>query len=168
MGIKNESLELAISLEEKGHAYYEKHAENAVNPLVKKVLKSLGAQELDHVEKIKQIAEGKEIEEDYEPSDIESEVKEVFEEFSDKEREGWKEENVDVYEHAMELEKDIYQVYERLAEETDDPKEKEFFEALMEEEDKHYESLQNVYYYFTRPGDWFAQEESKVWNWMNM
>lgn len=168
MSLQKDSLEFALKLEKKGHAYYKKHAKNVENPLAKKVLKSLSSQELGHVEKIKKIAEGENIVNDKDESfDIETEVKKIFENFSEKEREGWKEENIEIYEHAMELEKDIYRAYENLADKADTSQEKEFFLALMQEEDKHYESLQNVYNYFTSPGDWFAQEESKVWSWMN-
>ena len=169
MSINSESLDLALKLEEKGHDYYTTHYKKTKNPLAKSVLKSLAEQELDHIETFKQIAEGKDISSDaVQGTDIESTAKKVFEDFSDKEKEDWAEEDTEVYEHAMELENDIYEHYKKLAEETDDPEEEEFFKALMKEEMNHYESLQNVLYYLTDNVNWLAEEEGKVWNWMTL
>ena len=166
--IKSDSLELAIELENKGHEYYKKHAAEAENPLAKRVLESLASQELDHIETIKKISAGQCIADvDYQITDVEDEVKDVFKSFSKKEREGWKDTNVDVYQHALDLEEDIYNLYKELAQKTDDESEKKFFEDMMEQEMNHYESIENVYNYFNNPGDWFATEESKVWPWMN-
>ncbi|MCK8825432.1 ferritin family protein [Fuchsiella alkaliacetigena] len=167
--MSKKAVELAIELEKKGHEYYKEHAATADNPLAKKVLSSLAQQELDHLSYIEDYAAGKSISvADYEAAnDIEAQVKEVFDEFSAKEREAWKTANVEVYEHAMELERDIYQAYQKLAAEAEDEAAQEFFEIMMEEESKHLESLENVHYFLTETGDWLASEESQVWNWMN-
>ncbi|PRX25120.1 rubrerythrin [Orenia metallireducens] len=168
MGVKEESLELAIKMEKESYHYYNNHIEGAENPLSRKVLESLAAQELDHVDKVKKIAANKPIEEnDYQPEDIENKVQQLFESFSDSERDNWKESNTNIYRHAMELEQDTYEIYERLAKQTDDDIERKFFEALMQEEEWHYESLQNVFNYFENPGDFYATEESSTWPWMN-
>ncbi|MCK8816837.1 ferritin family protein [Natroniella sulfidigena] len=169
--MKNSPLDLAIELEKKGHEYYQKHAATAENPLAKKVLSSLASQELDHIDDIKEIAEGKKLfdpDSDQAIDDLEAEVKEVFNNFSKQERQGWKAENKKVYEHAMKLEKDIYETYQQLAEEAEDEDQKKFFQSLMKEESKHLEAIENVYFYLTKPKEWLAQEESKVWNWMNL
>ncbi|GAB6098772.1 hypothetical protein JCM16358_06510 [Halanaerocella petrolearia] len=167
MSIKAESLKLAIKLEKKGQKYYQENAEKVDNPLSKKTLKSLANQELDHIETIKDIAAGKEItDHEFEPIDIEAKVREEFEKLSNQEPEGWEEDDVSIYEHALEIERELYDLYEELAEKTKDEKEEEFFKEMMEEEIKHAESLENVLYYFTNNEDWLATEESKVWNWM--
>ncbi|GAB6137737.1 ferritin family protein [Halanaerobaculum tunisiense] len=170
MSIDSEALNLAIELEEKGHNYYTKHYKETQNPLSRQVLKSLADQELDHIKTFKQIAEGKNIStaQQNPADDIEQDVKDVFADFSDQEKEDWAEVDTEVYEHAMELENKIYKHYEKLAQQTDDPQEKEFLEAVMEEEMKHYESLQNVLYYLTDNVNWLAEEEGKVWNWMTL
>ena len=36
------------------------------------------------------------------------------------------------------------------------------------EENDHLTVIENVYFYLTRTGDWFASQEDRVWNWMNM
>ncbi|WP_027340704.1 ferritin family protein [Halonatronum saccharophilum] len=168
MAIKSESLDLAIKMEKESYHYYNNHIDGAENPLSKKVLESLASQELTHIDKVKKIAGDKPIEDnDCNPQKIENKVKEVFEEFSDKEREDWKESNTNIYKHAMELEQDTYEIYERLAKQAKNEKERDFFHALMQEEKWHYQSLENVYNYFESPGDWLAENESEVWPWMN-
>ena len=168
MSISQESLDLAIELEQKGHDYYEENAAKTDNPMAKSVLESLSQQELDHIETIKQIAAGKGVENvEVTPSNVEENVREVFDSFSDKEKEEWAAVDEEVYRHALELEEDIYDLYADLAEQTNG-KEEEFFTALMEEENKHYESIQNAIYYLTNNSKWLDEEESKVWNWMNI
>ncbi len=169
MTITSDSLELAVKLEEEGYEYYKQAAAETDNKLSKSVLESLAQQELDHKETFQEIAEGKGIiSEDVQHENIETEIKEVFENLSDKEQEAWKEEEVEVYEQAMEMEKKIYNLYQEMVKESDDETEIEFLKALMEEENKHQESLQNVLYYMTQNEYWLADEESKVWNWMNI
>ena len=168
MSISQESLDLAIELEQKGHDYYEENAAKADNPMAKSVLESLSQQELDHIETIKQIAAGKGVENvEVTPSNVEDNVREVFESFSDKEKEEWEDVDEEVYRHALKLEEDIYDLYADLAEQTEG-KEEEFFTALMAEENKHYESIQNALYYLTNNSKWLDEEESQVWNWMNI
>ena len=169
MAIASESLELAVEMEEEGYKYYKQAAEETSNQLSKSVLESLANQEMDHIDTIKEIAQGKgvsgaEVNHDY----IEAEVKEVFSELSAEETEDWKDEDTEAYKQALEMEEKLYSLYEDMAAEADDPEEKEFLEALMKEEEKHQESLQNVLYYYTDSGHWIADDESKVWNWMNI
>ncbi|MGM0502083.1 MAG: ferritin-like domain-containing protein [Bacillota bacterium] len=168
MSISKESFDLAIELEEKGHDYYEENAKKTNNPMAKSILESLANQELDHIETIKQIASGKEVENiEVHTANIEEEAKEAFESFTAKEREDWEEFDEEIYKHALEFEEDIYDLYADLAEKSEG-QEKEFFEALMEEENSHYESIQNALYYLTNNSKWLDEEESKVWNWMNI
>ena len=169
MTIKRESLELAIDLEKEGHDYYLEQAKDPENPMVEKVLKSLASQELDHIEVIKDISEGKPVSAgDLPKTDMEGQVKKVFDQFSDQEKKNWKAERTSVYEHALELEEKLYNLYKELAEETEDKEEKEFFKAIMGEENKHYESIQNVLYYITDHDRWMADKEGEVWGWMNV
>ena len=46
--------------------------------------------------------------------------------------------------------------------------EDEFFTGLKAEEGKHLEAIENVFFYLERTGDWFASNEDRVWNWMNL
>ncbi len=168
MPISSDSLEMAIELEQEGHDYYTDHAEEADNPFVVSVLEKLAERELEHIEVIKEIAGGKPVADiSLESVDMEQETKNVFDEFSASEQEGWKEEKVTVYDHAIELETKLAELYKDLAEETEDETEEEFYTALMEEEDKHYETLHNVFYYLTDHDRWMAESEGQTWGWMN-
>lgn len=169
MTISPESLQLAIDMERKGHDYYTEQAKDPENPMVEKVLKSLASQELDHIEVIKDIAKGKDASpEDIPEVNMEEQVKQVYQEFSEAEKENWKAERTSVYEHALELEEKLYNLYEDMVKDAEDQKEKEFFEAIMKEENKHWESIQNVVYYITDHDRWMAEEEGKIWGWMNV
>lgn len=168
MTISSDSLEMAIELEQEGHDYYKEHASETENPFVKSVLEKLAARELEHIEVIKEIVEGKSVENiNLVKMDLEEETRKTFEEFSQSEQEGWKEEKVTVYDHAIELEEKLAKLYKELAKQTDDEEEQEFFTALMKEEDKHYDTLYNVFYYLTDHDRWMAETEGQVWGWMN-
>ncbi|MFP4588451.1 MAG: ferritin-like domain-containing protein [Candidatus Bipolaricaulota bacterium] len=169
MGISAESVQLAVDLEKEGYEYYREHAEKTDNSLTETVLNSLASRELEHIEVVNQIAEGKSVSSaSLEKVDIEGQIKDVFQDFSAKEREGWKKEEEEVYEHGLELEQKLYDLYEDLKADAENPDQRDFFDALMKEENKHYESLQNVIYYLTDHDRWMAEEEGKVWGWMNV
>jgi len=168
MPISSDSFEMAIEFEQEGHDYYTEHATDADNPFVKSVLEKLADREMEHIQAIKEIAEGKPVADvSFKSLDIEGETRDVFEDFSESEREGWKDEQATVYDHAIELETKLAELYRDMAEETEDEDEEEFFTALRKEEDKHYETLQNVFYYLTDHDRWMAESEGEVWGWMN-
>lgn len=169
MTLDSELLDTAIGIEEKGYNYYKEKAGEAENKFSKRVLESLAQQELDHKARFKKLAEGKD---DYmdglKKQNFEQKVKEIFNKINqnDKKKEDWKEE--DVYQKAIDFEKKTYRFYKDLLSKTDQEKEKDFLQALMDEESKHEESLRNILYYYTDQNWWLADEESKTWNWMNM
>lgn len=168
MPISSDSFDMAIKFEQEGYDYYTEHAENSDNEFVVSVLEKLADREEDHIRVIKEIAEGKPVQDvKLDKVDLEKTTREVFEEFSESEKEGWKEEKSSVYDHALELETKLAKIYRDMAKETEDQDEEEFFTALMKEEDKHYETLQNVFYYLTDHDRWMAEREGEVWGWMN-
>ncbi len=71
------------------------------------------------------------------------------------------------YSLAMEMEEKSIQAYQEFLHNSNDDKEKKYLLMVIEEEKKHLDALRNVYYFFTQTGDWFQQEEGKIWNWMN-
>ncbi len=76
--------------------------------------------------------------------------------------------SADVLKKAMELERKSYELYTASMDRAASEDEKSFYDKLRQQEEKHYEALENVYYYLTQTGDWFAQDENKAWNWMNL
>lgn len=168
MGISEDSLNLAIDLEKEGHEYYMGHAKKAENPMSRTLLENLASMELDHIEAVKKIAEGRPVSSvKLKTRDIEQEVKDVFEDFSKSEREGWIVKDKSIYEHALELETKLAKLYKELEEQSDNQEKKKFFHLLIQEEDMHYEALQNALYYLTDPERWISELEGEVWGWMN-
>ena len=169
MALDSKGIQTAIEMEEKGYNYYDEKAKEAVNKVSRRALESLASQELDHKKTFEKLAEGeKDFSGDLKAEEIENVIKEVFAEMSDKEKEDWKEKEVEVYEKALEFEKKTYRLYKDLKEQTDNEQEKEILEKIMQEESSHEDSLQNILYYLTDNTWWMADEESKTWNWMNI
>lgn len=166
-----EALTAALDLEQMGHDYYLEVASNAKSPLTQRVFSALADQEVDHMRRIREIYESLESAEAAsvaQAGSLEDLVKAVFQQFTKQERSTWDMDNAAAYECAMDLERGSYSMYDKLAHERDDPAEVRFFEALLEEESEHLIAIENVYNYLQHTGDWFASQESRVWNWMNM
>ena len=166
-----DALKTALDMEKTGHAYYMDTATKAENPLTQSVFFSLAAQELTHIQRIKELYEGQEAGAGV-PSiaqgEMEQAVKEIFDKFTGEQREAWAMDNATAYEYAMQLERDAAAMYDKLANESINPGENQFFESLRAEENDHLPALENVSGYLGHTGDWFAEDETRVWNWMNM
>jgi len=160
----------AVELEQRGHQYYSEHAEKTDNPLARRVLKTLAAQELEHIAVIELLADGdvqraeREISE--RGKDVQSEARKVFGCFERDHIAGWELEDRTVYERARQLEIMSVRLYSELADEAEDERERELLLELVEEERGHIESLDNVQYYLQNTEDWLAMDESRRWNWM--
>ena len=166
-----DALKTALDMEKKGHAYYMDTAGKAENPLTQSVFFSLAAQELIHIQRIRELYEGQEEAEgvpSLAPGEMEQQVREIFDRFTAEQREAWAMDNAAAYDYAKKLERDSAVMYDRLAHESINPGETEFFEALRAEENEHLAALENVSGYLAHTGEWFAEEEIRVWNWMNM
>jgi len=169
MAINSESIKTAIEMEEKGYKYYSENAKNTENEISRRVLESLAEQELDHRKRFKELsAKSKEFSSELEAEDFEEKIKEFFTAAGKEEKKSWKEEEKEVYEKALEMEKKTYRLYSDMLDQTDDKNEKKLLKAIMNEENQHEESIQNILYYLTDHDWWLADEESKTWNWMNI
>ena len=166
-------LKLALTWEVKGTQIYLDLARRAENPLSRKLFYSLAKQEIDHAERVNNIYDAlqtKTLNWQNIPltklPPIENELKRLF---TNLKRRGLnkKAANTKGYESAMEMERKSYAMYQKFAGQSENVLEKDFFQQLMKEEAAHLTSLQNVYYYLTRTREWFQEEESKVWSWMN-
>lgn len=165
-----EALRAAIDLEQRGHDYYAGIAADANNPLTKAVFSSLAEEELRHMERARQLYDESGAGEtpSVPLSSVEDAVRVIFEGSDWSKRKTWRMDNAAAYDHATELERDSIALYGRLAEQTESPAERGLFLRLQEEEQGHLSALQNVSNYLEHTADWFASEEIKIWNWMNM
>ena len=166
-----DALKTALDMEKKGHAYYMDTARKAENPLTQSVFFSLAAQELVHMQRIQDLYDGTPAGEGV-PSiargEMEQAVKEIFDRFTGEQRAAWAMDNEAAYEYAMKLERDSAAMYDKLSHDSINPSEVKFFESLRAEENVHLAALENVAGYLGWSGEWFAEEEIRVWNWMNM
>ena len=165
-----DALNSALELEHVGHDYYVKIAEKAESPLTKEVFTALAGQELVHMERIQEIFNNLKFE-GVDPharaDEMQKMVRGIFSRFSSHARSTWAMDNSEAYEYAQDLERQSIAMYNKLAGESADPAERQFFEELSREENLHLNALENVYFFLQRTGDWFDHEESRVWNWMN-
>lgn len=69
------------------------------------------------------------------------------------------EDEIEVYKKAREIEADSRKYYMEKADESDDPKIKEVFGKLAEEERKHYFLLDNIVELVSRPQQWLENPE---------
>lgn len=167
-----EALDKSLDFERRGSQFYIKLGIDTKQDLAKNLFYNLAKQEIDHMVRIEEISEAVHRGDEWpeipakKVSEIEGEMKKVFDRLDKKAR---KEEldNLKGYRLAIDFEKRGYEMYREFSEAASNEQERRFFAALAEEEEKHLEALDNVYYFLTESEDWLTMEESKVWNWMS-
>lgn len=174
--VGNNIFELGIKMEEDGYNCYLSANQNINNEEAKRWLKYLAEEEKKHVERIKEIDSA--LKNTGEWIDIQPKIKEEFIEqiktiFSEPSEENKQElknnkDFTEILNTAMKKETESYQFYKNVMENSANSKEEQFCKILMSEENTHYEILQNIEEYLNKGKDWFAREESRVWNWMNV
>jgi rubrerythrin len=65
----------------------------------------------------------------------------------------------EAYKIAEGLERDSFNLYERISKESTDETAKKLYSALALEEREHYAILEETLNYLNNPGDWFKKEE---------
>lgn len=154
------ALQTALDFEQKGRDIYNGAAEKTDNKLVKKTFNYLAEQEMNHISEIKDFIKS-------ENPDIElfgdtpEEVKQFFtmtiDEFSSKAKISSTDERA--YKTALELETSSYNFYkEQLGQASDTPT-KKFFQFLMQQEQAHYDFIQNSLSFLKDPVSFYAGEE---------
>jgi len=161
---------LAIELEKKGYDFYTETAKKTSNPLASSTLKSLAVREMEHLNRVKEfyqdIAGEKKLKSDWLkgveiPPKKEEILKPILQKLKsalDKKFETDKEIN-DAYMIAEGLERDSFNLYDKISKESDNEIAKKFYAALAQEEREHYAILEETLQYLNNPGDWFKKEE---------
>lgn len=170
---KLDPIEFALDFERKGTIIYLDLAKGTKNLLGKRLFYSLAKQEVDHAKRADEIqqminsAKGAGIDYTSQLPPVEKELKDFFQKA--KKINLLKDaDNLSGYKLAMEMERKGYKAYTEFCDNAANKDEERFFEYLIQEEKTHLDSLANVYYYLTKTGDWLDEEESRVWNWMNL
>ncbi|HPO51885.1 MAG TPA: ferritin family protein [bacterium] len=159
--------DFAVDFETKGVNLYMSLASKTSNLLGKELFYSLAEQEVQHARLIERVYIASNVKQWVSnTSDIEAELKSFWD---NAQQLNLKQDPGDLsgYELAMEMELKSISSYQQFLKKTDNEQEKKFLTWVIEEEKKHLDALRNVYYFLTSTGDWFQNEESKIWNWMN-
>ncbi len=161
-------LEFTLDFEKKGAVLYMDLARQTRNPFGKELFYLLAGEEVQHAMKADALySKIKPAEHETDLPYVEEELKAFFAEVKPGKLDP-SVDNVKAYEAAMKMEREGYKAYEGFRDNAATPEEKEFFKMMLGEEKKHLDAIANVYYYLTNAGDWLQEEESKVWNWMNI
>lgn len=170
MGDLKADTKLAIELEKKGYKFYNETADKIKNPLAASTLKSLADRERVHIERIMEYylsLTGEKIlrsdwlkEVEMPPSKIKllEPILKKLEKNLDKKFETQKD-IVDAYHVAEGLERDSFNLYERIAKGTKDETAKKFYSALALEEREHFDILEDTLLYLNDPGEWYRRTE---------
>lgn len=161
---------LAIELEKKGYDFYSQTAAKTNNPLAVSTLTSLAERELEHLNRIKEFYQNlsgeKKLPGDWLKGVVVSPTKEqLLKNILLKLKKSLKkkfETQADInaaYKIAEGLERDSYNLYDKIAKASHDKIAKKFFAALAQEENEHYSILEETLQYLNNPGDWFKKEE---------
>ncbi len=169
MDIKK-TVQAAINFERRGVNFYLELASQTKNRLGRRLFYSLAGEEISHILTIEdmaqQLEERKIISSESSGEKLEGKIRNYFQSLAREKLIENRMDNLEGYEMAMQIENQGYEMYKNFQAEAGSEYEKNFFTRMMEEERKHYEALQNVYYYLKSPDDWFSESESRVWNWM--
>lgn len=161
---------LAIELEEKGYDFYHQAAAKTTNPLAASTLSSLAERERDHMIKITQFYTNLTGEKTLDPNWLmtvnvppskEELLQPILKKLKVELNRKFETENDinEIYKVAEDLERDSFNLYEKIAKETTDETAKKFYTALAQEEREHYAILEDTLLYLNNPGDWFKKEE---------
>jgi rubrerythrin len=158
-----ELVQLARKMETDGIKFYTQAAQISGNRQGKRLFECLVADERRHLQVVEQIARGAGVDVSKMPMPRES-IKTVFSEAAVTVGEET-EVSADAkkaIEIAMGMETESYKLYKRSAEAVGDKTQKAIFERLAQEENQHYEILENTLQYLTDNKKWFLWNEAAL------
>ncbi len=156
----SEVIQLARKMELDGIEFYTDAARKSANPQAQRLFDSFAGDEKRHLEIVEKIAQGigVNVEDMSMPRD---EIRTVFGR-ADAEISPQQEASADeltAIEIALGMEKDSYDLYKGRADAETDAVRKALFERLAEEENQHYEILENTRQYLTDNNKWVLWNE---------
>ncbi len=162
-----EMLKEALNMEEKGYDFYKDITKKLKNEVTKKTFSFLADQELLHVENIKNFYNTHKEKGEFPDLDLthsnenRSQVLGIFskgiQELSEKVASS--DDDKKACEFAMEFEKNGYKYYEDMLKIAKDEHVVRLLKFLLEEENKHYEVISDLYAYITDSQNWLMYEE---------
>ena len=161
------ALDIALKNEMNEHHFYKKNAERTKNPVGKVMFEQISVEELEHYERLKQLAESWKKDKKW-PETVPLKVKEtavrsIFGRAAQaigKAVAGGDADDLKAVRAAIEFEAKGAAFYAALRDQSSDPKEKAFFGLLANIEHEHFSSLKDTEEFFVNPGGYFQKAES--------
>ena len=155
-------IEIAIRMEMDGIKFYNEAAEKTRNPVGKKMFLTIAEDEKRHLDTLSQIFRGLSIScRDFSPM---KNIKTVFASLKDEmlKRVEATQDELEAFKIAMQMEKEGLEFYKKAESEAATEKEKTLFDALIKEEQDHYNIFANTYFFLSDTGSWFMWEEHSI------
>jgi len=154
--------EMAIRMETDAIKFYTEAADKTKNPVGKKMFLTIAEDEKIHLDTIYQIVKGLSVScRAFSPM---KNIKTVFASMKDGmlKRVAATMDELEAFKIAMQMEKEGLEFYTKAASEATTEKEKTLFEALIKEEQDHYNIFANTYFFLSDTGSWFMWEEHSI------
>ena len=149
--------EFAMKFEKDGESYYREIASRTGDKGLSTIMNMMADEEVRHYEILKEM---KSHVPDLPTTDILERVKNVFEQkANDPGYFNPQEEQVELYKHAQDLEKQSEDFYREKANRVDDAGQKAVLEKLADEEKRHWYILENIIQFIMRPKFWLHDRE---------
>lgn len=160
-----EILNDAIAFEEEGIRFFSTRAETTTSEMEKAIFLSLAKDEQGHRAHLIELRDDLIRTHDLSPlgetEDEHRTAREIFETAIEGVQDPYEyqQEDLQILEGAMEVERKGYHMYSKAAAEMTSPDAKKLFEHLAAEEQEHYDLLKNTYEYIKDPAGWHEYEE---------
>ncbi len=151
--------DFAIKMETDAEAYYRKLAEKTDIEGIRNIFMDLAADEKKHFEIFKSMKERPDVVA-MRDSEALSKAKNTFEKLlQNKPEVSHLQGNLDAYRHAMKIEAEAARVYEEALTHEKNPEVKKLLQRVIEEEQKHYNIIENLYDFVNAPNEYLAWGE---------
>jgi len=160
-----DALEIALKNEMNEHHFYLKNAERTANPVGKAMFTQIAAEELEHHERLKQLADSWRKDKKW-PETLplkvnDTAVRSVFGRAAQGgEKTAGDDDDLKAVRTAIAFEAKGAQFYAGLRDQSADPREKAFFGLLADIEHEHFVSLRDTEEFFIDPGAWYQKAQS--------
>jgi rubrerythrin len=156
----------ALEMESRGRSFYKEAHATCKNEVGREIFKMLMNDEVVHMERIKKIYDsiekGRGFSDEWKEMGIgHRDLKKFFREMAAAHGEDISTDTSDVeaIDVGIDFESRAVAFYKEHLTAADDPREREFIEAMIEEERSHHAALTDMRYYLTDPAAWFSEKE---------
>lgn len=151
--------EYAMEMEKEGELFYRELAKQATEEGLRQIFLSLAEEEVKHYEMFRKLA-SHESSVTIPKMNVAKDAKAIFSKMKESGKKlSFGDDQVAYYQKAMETEDKAYDLYIQKANEMTDPKHKEIFLKIAEEEKKHKVLLENLVEFVSSPNEWLENAE---------